>query len=574
MANYYWRSASPGATANWGTTGAGCRWFTASGGGTQYSGPPTASDVAIFDANSGTGTCNLPGGYAASCFSLLCRGLLSNSNTSITITGGPNSVINVSGSVVLSPDGNLDLRLYPTINMIGSGTINTNGNTFGNLNINTSGAIFLLDDLIGVGNATLILTMGLFDANGHNVTFGKFYSSAAGDPFRTLLMGSGLWTMTFEGTYLGGEYAWDIGDGSNLTFDTGTADIRLVPSANSYTTSVSLISGLRADITSDTDTSPIAFTVDPVSFPPSGYIMIGEELIYYVGVDATTRYIGTATISRGMEGTVASTHSAGAAIIGMILQNSALTTSLDAASTAPISVYDAQNFPTTDGVVQIDNELIQYVGTSLSPPLIGTTSVTRGYGSTLPTSHSAYSNVVFIGERLFNGGGLTYNNLIVGNYGYITKNYITGSSTFKNITNLAGVGDGRVGIFRGIQELYFQGGTTTTLQNPLAFTGTDQYLQKIATDASGTTAFLRPYPVTDTWQGWYVGANSIDGGNNTGLYFVPGVTNYIYWKDIVGTVTVAITGLQMTTYLNSVATHYNWESIDDAQGAVWTPITD
>ena len=230
MADYFWFSNSTTNT-NWNSTGGNSRWYSASGGnGTRKTAPPTSTDNAIFDAASGTGPCNFGPGYQASCLNLYCNGYLGVGPTTTQISGGSGTAINVYGAVQLSPNQIFDVKQYPKIIMTGTaaGSINCNGNTFGDIDIaKTDPAVVTLnDDLIGTGNAVLNLISGTLDANNKNVTFGNFYTG--GTSTRQVNMGSGTWTLTFEGELTGISFnTWEINTTTGLTFNAGTSTIKL-----------------------------------------------------------------------------------------------------------------------------------------------------------------------------------------------------------------------------------------------------------------------------------------------------------------------------------------------------------
>lgn len=85
-----------------------------------------------------------------------------------------------------------------------------------------TGTLRLMSNLtMGSGAITLTLTSGTFDANGYNVTVSNFSSS--GSLNRTLLMGSGTWTLNSNSAL--NRTTWNLGTTTNLTFNKGTANI-------------------------------------------------------------------------------------------------------------------------------------------------------------------------------------------------------------------------------------------------------------------------------------------------------------------------------------------------------------
>lgn len=523
--DYFWYSTTAG---NWNSTGAQSRWFTQSGGlGTKITAnPPTAADRAIFDSASGGGNCNLPASGTVTCLSLLCNGDLGTSPTTTQITSGSSTSMEVSADISLSPNQIFDVTRYPYVKMVGSanGTITTNGNTFGELEIiKTGGAsVTLVDDLIGIGNATLTLTSGTFDANNKNVTFGAFYTGLP--TTRTLTMGSGTWNMVFESESNSIPITtWNIDNTTGLTFNKGTATIKINHAANRSDTNASMVAGLRSALTSS---ASVIDVVDIAAFPASGTIMIGNEVIQYVGTNTGTRQIGTTSITRGYGGTTTpATHPVGTAITGVLQGNSTLALPITSGVAAPIAVVDASIYPVS-GTVYIGTETIAYSGTNLATNLLGTTTVGT------PTQNHSISDPVYAYQaKQFRGGGLTYNDVIFGCFGYKTKNYIYGSNTFSNIKNTApGFTWTATGNkYPGFQELAFEAGATNIIGSSLGFSGTATYQQQVDSQTPGSQTTLSIIPASAIWN---VGTHSVNAGNNTNLFYVAGAVDYVTWQDV------------------------------------------
>lgn len=526
MANYYWYNVS-GNPSQWGTSGANCRWYSGPGGtGTRYTAPPTAADNAIFDASSGTTACGFAANYTANCLSLLCNGIDGTSPTTTQITSASGVTINVNADISLSASQVFDVKLYPTVVMTGTSaaTISTNGNSFGNLTINKStGSVTLNDDLIGLGNAILTLTSGTFNGDGKNVTFGAFYTS--GTATRTLNMGSGTWTMAFEGESTSLPInTWNIASSTGLTLSAGTSTIKMIHAANNpAATNDSLVIGLKNAFTSSSTTIDIT---DITGFPTSGTVLIGNEVVQYVGTNTTTKQLGTTSLTRGYGGTtIAASVPAGTAVTGVLFGNSTLAVGMTAGVAAPISVVNASLYPQS-GTVYIGTEVIAYSGTNLTTNQLGTTSV-----DTPTQNHSIGDPVYSYQAKVFNGGGQTYYNLVFGCFGYKLKNYIYGSNTFNNIynSNTGFTWTTNSDKYPGFQELAFEASTTNIISTSLSFTGTTAYQQQIDSQTAGTQTTLSIIPAT---AGWNVGTHSVDNGNNTNLSYTAGAVDYITWQDI------------------------------------------
>jgi len=107
----------------------------------------------------------------------------------------------------------------------GTQTINTNGLTH-NLNFTKSGAgtAQLAANLTLGASKTLTVTEGTFDANGYDVSLPDFNSS--GSTARTLILGSGTWTIANN---------WECTIGTNLSVTPGTSTILMTSaSAKSF----------------------------------------------------------------------------------------------------------------------------------------------------------------------------------------------------------------------------------------------------------------------------------------------------------------------------------------------------
>jgi hypothetical protein len=533
MTDFYWYN--PSGSANWTNTGASGRWYSASGGtGTKFSASvPGVGDNAIFDANSGAGICNFPNSATGNCLNLYCNGYGAVGPTTTQISGGPSSVLNIYGSIALSPNQIFDLKQTPKLAMVGSGagSISTNGNSFGDLEINkTAATVTLNDDLIGIGNATLILTSGTLNANNKNVTFGAFFTGTSAS--KTLTMGSGTWTMTFESEISSLPInTWQIDSSvSGLTFNKDTATIRFIHARNDPASNSSQSSGLRTALINSATTIDLTdVTGFSATYGTNNSVLIGNEVITYTGVNTTTRQLTGLTRGVGGTTTLASVP-AGTAVIGVLFGNSVLTAPIVAGVSTTITVTDSSQFPQA-GVVWIENEQISYTGNSL-----GTNQLT---GISVPTNNHAINAKVYSYQaKNFYGGNLTYNNIVFGCFGYKIQNNIYGSNSFTNIKNndTGFTWSSNSNVYPGFQTLYFQtASSTTTLSAGLSFTGTVNYQQVVIASAAVTLSIV---PATT---GWYVGTHSNLVVGNTNLYAVSGFTDYIDWYYITALPNIAPT---------------------------------
>src|SRR6185312_12239423 len=114
MADRYW----VGGTATWNAT-AGTKWSTTSGGGGGAS-VPTASDRALFDGNSGSGTVTVGATGSPTCLDLVCTGFTG------AISGNP---LSVAGSVTLGSGMTATSLVLSFTATSGTKTLTSNGKT-------------------------------------------------------------------------------------------------------------------------------------------------------------------------------------------------------------------------------------------------------------------------------------------------------------------------------------------------------------------------------------------------------------------------------------------------------------
>lgn len=182
MADRFWTG-----TGNWGDT---ANW-AATSGGAGGAGVPTATDNALFDAASGSGTCTVAA--LADCQDLTFTGFTG------TFAGG--SQVQIRGNVTLSPAAmtwthNALLVMQPPAAT--TVELKTNGQVFaapGGVSFfgNATSLIKLMSDLTLPGAFTV--TSGQVDANGYNVTSTLFAANTA----NMVWMRSGVFTLTGSG---------------------------------------------------------------------------------------------------------------------------------------------------------------------------------------------------------------------------------------------------------------------------------------------------------------------------------------------------------------------------------------
>jgi hypothetical protein len=180
--------------------------------------------------------------------------------------------------------------------------------------------------------------------------------------------------------------------------------------------------------------------------------------------------------------------------------------------------YNTQNFNIT-GVHSIAST---FVGTINFGSSTITCAGSFNNSSTTCTLNAGTStiNLTAASTKTFTGGGKTFN--IVSNNGGTNTTALTivGSNTFTTLQNTAN------------QDLTLTSGTTQTVTN-FNYTGASGNVVDINTTTPGLQATLLKASGP-----WYAGANSTDGGNNSGWTFTAGgSTNFAYIKDIIAAVT-------------------------------------
>ncbi len=205
-----------GTNGQWNVSG----WSLTSGGSAANNNFPLAQDTAIIN-NSTTGTTlTLTSGYNYGTIDASSR----TTATTITVSSG----INVHGNVSFGSGTTIAGAGEMVFTGRGTMVLNTAGKTVTFVtHINTPTGTLQLGSAFTSTNGSgspgpIQLTSGTFDAATYNVTTPRFRSDNSNT--RTLLMGSGLWTLTGTGT--GSTSIWNVGS-TNLTVNKGTADILL-----------------------------------------------------------------------------------------------------------------------------------------------------------------------------------------------------------------------------------------------------------------------------------------------------------------------------------------------------------
>jgi hypothetical protein len=190
--------------------------------------------------------------------------------------------------------------------------------------------------------------------------------------------------------------------------------------------------------------------------------------------------------------------------------------------TLTLGTYNTQNFNVTASqlsgagtgsiFVNLGSSTITFTGANFWSANSATFTLNAGTSSIILTNTSAKTLGTvgsFTFYNLSNNGGTNTNSLL-----------ISGNNTFNTLSNTAN------------QDLTLTSGTTQTVTN-FNYTGASGNVVDINTTTPGLQATLLKASGP-----WYAGANSTDGGNNSGWTFTAGgSTNFVYIKDIIAAVT-------------------------------------
>lgn len=200
-------------------------------------------------------------------------------------------------------------------------------------------------------------------------------------------------------------------------------------------------------------------------------------------------------------------------------------------STSSIAVqggtYETQNYAITATQLASTGSLTNTKTITLGSStltLTGTTPISFVAPNIVFNAGTSTINLSSTSAKTFGGGGKTFNT-VTSTGGTTNALTISGSNTFTTLSNTA------------YTYLILTSGTTQTFTN-FNYTGASGSVVRISTTTPGLTATVQKSSGT-----WYAGANSTDGGNNTGWTFTAGgSTDYVYIKDIIATISAGGAG--------------------------------
>jgi hypothetical protein len=530
---YYSQTGS----ANWGATGSGS-WSATSGGSADATQFPLAQDTAIFPAAtypaSGS-TTTINASYNIGTIDMSLR--TSNTMTLATGTTVPiifGNWINGTG-ITLSGTSTITFSGRTTQQITSASRSFTQGIDFFNPN---SGSVTLQDALTTGTTRTTILNFGTLDLNNFTLTTGLFSSTNSNT--RTIAFGTGNITCTGTGT------AWTTSTSTNLTTtgtqvvnvtSVGSTAITVTPGALSEANSISFnFTGGTYALTFLATSSNTARNVNFTGYAGTW------------GATSTGVIYGNLTLSSGMTLTAStSTLTFGATSGTQQITTNAKTIDFPLTFNGVGGTFQLQDALTMSStkIVTLTNGTLNLNGKTLTGgssfvtatgtknltfnggTLLCSTASTTPFNNAVPTGFTTTAgtgtgtiSLTSASSKSFIGGGSTYNCTI--NQGGAGELNITGSNTFSNITNTYKS--------TGATSISFTAGTTSTFTDwnasgestRLLTIGSTTFANHTLSKASGTVSsdFLSISRSTATGgAGWYAGANSTDGGNNSGWIF-------------------------------------------------------
>jgi hypothetical protein len=452
---------------------------------------------------------------------------------------------NWTGASTATLYGNLTLSTGMTISVagaitfastLGNQTITSNSRTsgFGLIANNTGGIVQLQDAFITDTTKTVTLTAGTLDLNGKSLTAGFFNSNTANT--RTIAFGTG--SITCNGAAGGTLYNTATVTGLTIT---GTPVVNI-----SYSGAVA--STVFSGAASEANTVSFNFTAGTYTLTflaTSGYTAKNIDFTGYAGTWASTSTVtiyGGIVLSSGMTttgvDTVITFGSTSATIWplagnGKVLSCPVVFNGVGGTWRLQGAISWGRG-PTAGVALTHTNGTIDLNGFTFTCPYgyltaAGTKNITFNGGTIVPTSFNNAAPTGFtttagtgtgkisMSGGTFTGGGSTYNCTLSSDSASAMT--IVGSNTFTTIAN-------------GVQptSILFTAATTTTVTNwnvsgtagNLVTIGSVTAASHTLSKASGTVRsnYLSISRSTATGgASWYAGANSTNGGNNSGWIF-------------------------------------------------------
>ena len=519
-------------SASWGGTGSGS-WSATSGGALDGTMFPLAQDTAVFPAAtypaSGS-TITINANYNIGTIDMSLR--TSNTMTLATGVSSPSIYGNWINGTGISFSGT------GLLNFVGRTTqqITSAGKTFSQgINVNSPSGTVTLQDAFTTGTGrTTTLTSGTLALQSYTLSTGLFSSTNSNT--RTIAFGTGQISCTGTGT------VWSTSTTTNLT-TTGTQVVNVTSTGST---------GITLNAGSFSEANSISFNFTGGTYTLNHGSSNTYRNLNYTGFAGTwnitlsSTIYGDVTFSSGMTLSVSFTPTMtfGATSGTQQITTNAKTIDFPLTFNGVGGTFQLQDALTmgstrtatlTNGTLNLNGQTLT-VGTAFTTAtgtknltfnggtLVCPTAATTAFNNAVPTGFTTTAgtgtgtiSMTAATAKTFVGGGSTFNcTLNQGGAGALT---ITGSNTFSNIANTVQPA-----------SVLFTAATTSTFTN-FNLSGTSGNLITIGSvtaashtlsKASGTVSsdFLSISRSTATGgASWYAGANSTDGGNNSGWIF-------------------------------------------------------
>lgn len=527
----YWT----GGTGTWDSSTT-TNWSLTSGGASAGVAPSIDTDV-YFDVNSNvtTGTFTVTMSTGATCRSFVASGL----DGTMTLAG--TAAWSIGGSLTF-PTTNFT-RTYTgaiTFTSATANTITTSGNTLASvITFNGTGSWTLGSALTTTGTS-VTLTAGTLALSSYTLTTPIFLTTNSN--IRTLDFGTGkivlnaatastIWNMsTATNATVTGSRLVEI-----ITTGTGTKDISMESVTEDKALDFSLLT--IAAVSNNEISFYNARNVRSLTVSATSVIqwfISGSVTVYgnldILGIISAHSNIVNMTSTSGswyLNILTSSLYSLQISITGNVQVNNLTLGSFGGTGSLTVNsgsvqlnnnvnipgnlvvnggTFNANNYTVTTSRFSSSNTTIRSIlmGTG-TWTLTGTATVWSLATTTNLTFTKSTANIVLSNTsttaRTFAGGGLTYNNLTIGGATGTSTLTLTGSNTFNTLASTKTVA----------HTILFTGGTTTTFTS---FTVTGTAGNVVTIGSTNTTQATIAKPTA-----WYVGGNSINGGNNTNLLF-------------------------------------------------------
>ena len=492
-------------------------WALTSGGAGSNNNYPLPQDTIIFDNVFTASSLGFSSSYTVGTLDCTAR------TNALTISTGSNYL-----DLVGSFTGSSAITFTSTsagIRAIGNSaqTFNQNSAAIGGVRFDvtkTPGSVITLgSNFLHSGTTGFILNSGTVDLGGYSLSCWRFSSSNSNT--RAIQFNSGSITLTANTS----QSIWDMTTSTGFTC-TGTPNVYSVGPVSSLQTlqfiagsgagagrvNVIVTGGAAGGFNISGNIQDLDFYYGgsgtfsgslAASISIYGNLTLNTSMTWstsantaaFVGADATTKTINTNGRTIAAPISFSNTNGGGWQLLGALVCSSSTTMSSGSLDLNGFNYtgtsFALQNSPT----LTFNGATISLTGTSTAWNCTGTPTVVAGTGTATVSLTNASS-------KIFAGNSQAYPiTLNQGGTGGLT---VSGSNTFNNITNTA------------VGSVYFVGGTTNEFLTGFNLNGTSTAARLTLSSSNSTPAILKKSTT------WYMGAGSLDLGNNTNLVFTAG----------------------------------------------------